>query len=294
MRVFITGATGFIGMALTADLIAAGHEVVGLCRNPDKAAALAAAGARVLEGSLEDEAGLRAGVEAADGVVHLAFNHDFSTYMANCADDRRVIGVLGEALAGKPLLVTSGTSMAAVGDGEPAREDSPPASSAMVPRAASEEAAFALVAAGANVGVVRLPQVHDRQRQGLVSPCIAIFREKGMCAYVGDGASRWPAAHVSDVARLYRLALERAEPGAVYHASAEDGVSQKAIAETLAARLGLPVRSIPPEEAGDLFGVFALFVGRDSPSSSEITRAKLAWTPTGPTLLEDLARLELA
>lgn len=296
MRIFITGATGFIGAALVPELIAAGHQVTGLCRSKDKAARLAEAGAEVLFGSLEDDDVLKVGAARSDGVIHLAFNHDFSRHMANCEDDRRVIGTLGAALggSGRPLVVTSGTGMMRDQQGEPAREDGPVESSQVMPRAATEEAAAALAAEGVNVTVMRLPQVHDPVVQGLVTPAIAIFRQRGVCAYVGDGANRWPAAHVSDVARLYRLAIERAEPGAKYHAVAEEGVPMRRIAEVLGERLNLPVRSVSPAEAGEMFGWLALFAGRDTPASSEQTRRRLGWEPTGTGLLEDLARLQLA
>lgn len=293
MRVFVTGASGFIGMAVTKELIGAGHQVLGLCRSEAKAAALAATGAEIHRGSLEDAASLEAGARQADGVIHLAFNHDFSQYAANCEDDRRVIAALGSALAGsaRPLIITSGTGMARPAEGQPSREDDPAIGADVIPRAASEEAAVALAADGVNVGIVRLPQVHDRERQGLVSPAIETYREQGACAYIGEGANRWPAAHVTDVARLYRLAIERSEPNATYHAVAEEGVTLRAIAETLARRLDLPVRSIPPEEAFSFFGWLGMFAGHDSPASSELTRKTLGWTPTGPGLLADLEQL---
>jgi len=296
MRVFVTGASGFIGSALVGDLIGAGHQVVGLCRSDEKAAALSAAGAEVHRGTLEDLDGLKNAAARSDGVVHLAFNHDFSTYAANCADDRGVIMALGSGLAGsgRPLLVTSGTGMAGTVPGEPAREDNPTIGSDTVPRAASEEAAMALAADGVNVSVVRLPQVHDTTKQGLVSFAIPIFMAKGVCGYLGDGRNRWPAAHVLDTARLYRLALEKAEPNAKYHAVAEEGVAMRDIAEALGRRLKLPVRSIAPEEAPDFFGWLAMFAGNDMPASSAQTRRKLGWEPSGPGLIADLERLHIA
>ena len=295
MRVFITGATGFVGSALIADLIAAGHQVLGLTRSDAGAEALAAAGAEPHRGTLQDEDSLKRGAAQADAVVHLAFNHDFTTYMANCEDDRRVIGVLGSVLAGsnRPMLVTSGTNMTIGAPGQPATEDDPPVSSAAVSRAASEEAAAALAAQGVNVGVVRLPQVHDTEKQGLVTMAIAIAREKGLSGYLGDGANRWAAAHISDTARLYRLALERAEPGACYHAVGEEGVPMRAVAEALGRRLGLPVRSIGPDEAADHFGWLAMFAGRDAPASSQLTQERLGWRPTGPGLIADLEQLQV-
>jgi len=295
MRVFVTGATGNIGSAVVADLIAAGHHVIGLCRAEGKAAALAAAGAEVLRGSLEDEDSLRAGVARADGVIHLAFNHDFSKFVANCEDDRRVIAALGASLAGsnRPLIVTSGTPMANTVPGEPAKEGNATVSSAAHPRAASEEEAAALAADGVNVSIVRLPQVHDPVTQGLITPAIAIYREKGVCAYVGEGRNRWPAAHRLDVARLYRLAIERAEPNAKYHAVAEEGVPMRGIAEAIGRRLKLPARSIAPGEAPAFFGWLGMFAGYDMPASSEQTRRTLGWAPTGPSLIADLDQLRL-
>jgi nucleoside-diphosphate-sugar epimerase len=293
MRVFVTGATGFIGSAVVRDLVAAGHQVLGLCRSPDKATALKAAGAELHQGSLENLDSLKAGAAQSDGVIHLAFNHDFSRFAAHCEDDRRVITALGSALAGsgRPLVVTSGTGIANTVPGEPAREDNRTIGSDVIPRAASEEAAAAVAADGVNVSVVRLPQVHDTRRQGLVSYAISVFREKGVCAYVGDGLNRWPAAHVLDVARLYRLAIERAEPNAKYHAVAEEGVSMRAIAEAIGRRLKLPARSIAPEEAPAYFGWLAMFASYDMPASSAQTRQKLGWQPTGPGLIADLEQL---
>lgn len=296
MRVFVTGATGFIGSAVVAELIAAGHHVFGLCRSDDKAAALAAAGAEVVRGSLEDLDGLKKAAARSDGVIHLAFNHDFSKFAANCEDDRRVIKALGSVLSGsnRPLIVTSGTGMANTVPGQPAREDNATISPQVIPRAASEEAAASVAADGVNVSVVRLPQVHDPVKQGLVTPAIEMYRERGACAYIGEGLNRWPAAHVLDVARLYRLAIEKAEPGAKYHGAAEEGVSMRDIAETLGRRLKLPVKSITPEEAQAFFGWLAMFASLDLPASSEQTRKKLGWQPTGPTMLEDLGRLQVA
>jgi nucleoside-diphosphate-sugar epimerase len=295
MRVFVTGATGNIGSRVVKELIAAGHQVIGLCRSDDKAPALAAAGAEVYRGSIADPDSLKDGAARSDGVIHLAFNHDFSRFVQNCEDDRRVIKTLGSVLAGsnRPLIVTSGTPIANTVPGEPAKEDNATVGADAHPRAASEEAAAAVAADGANVSVMRLPQVHDPVTQGLITPAIAFYREKGVCAYVGDGRNRWPAAHVVDVARLYRLAIEKAEPNAKYHAVAEEGVSMRDIAEAIGRRLSLPVKSIAPEEVQAYFGWLAMFAGLDMPASSAQTRAKLGWEPTGPGLIADLEQLRV-
>jgi nucleoside-diphosphate-sugar epimerase len=296
MRIFVTGATGFIGSAVVRELIANGHQVIGLSRSAAKAPALAATGAEVVEGLMEDDALLTATAARSDGVIHLAFNHDFSRFVDNCRDDRRVIAALGAGLEGsaRPLVITSGTPIAQGAPGDLAREGNPILDSAHHPRAHTEEAGNEMAARGVNVSVVRLPQVHDPERQGLITPLIAMFREKGVAAYAGEGRNRWPAAHYLDVARLYRLVVERAEPGAKYHAVDEEGVPLRDIVATIGERLGLPVRSIPPEEAQAFFGWLALFAGSDMPASSEETRKKLGWQPTGPGLLDDLTRLPLA
>jgi nucleoside-diphosphate-sugar epimerase len=295
MRVFVTGATGFIGAAVVEELIAAGHRVLGLCRSDDKAAGLAAAGAEVYRGSIEDSDDLEKGAARSDGVIHLAFNHDFSKFKANCEDDRRVIRVLGSALVGsnRPLIVTSGTGVANTVPGHAAAEDGAVVSSEVIARAASEEAAASVAADGVNVSVVRLPQVHDTVKQGLVSYVIAIARERGLCAYIGDGHNRWPAAHLLDVARLYRLAIEKGQSGARYHAVAEEGVSQREISEAIGRRLGMPVESVAPQDAPAYFGWLAMFAALDMPASSEQTRKKLGWQPTGPGMIADLERLRL-
>ena len=293
MRVFVTGATGFIGSAVTKDLIAAGHQVIGLCRSDDKAEALAATGAEVYRGSLQDLDGFKQAAARSDGVIHLAFNHDFSTFVANCEDDRRVIKAFGAALSGsrRPLIVTSGTGIANTVSGQPASEDNAIIGSDQHPRVASEEAATAVAADGVNVSVVRLPQVHDPVRQGLITPVIETYRQKGVCAYVGEGQTRWPAAHVLDTAHLYRLALEKQEPGAKYHAVAEEGVPLRAMAEVIGRGLKVPVVSVSPDEAAAHFGWLAMFVGRDSPASSAQTQKQLGWYPTGPGIISDLEQM---
>jgi nucleoside-diphosphate-sugar epimerase len=295
MRVFVTGATGFIGSAVVKELIGAGHQVLGLSRSNDKATALAAAGAEVHRGSLEELDSLKDSAARSDGVIHLAFNHDFSKLVANCEDDRRVIKALGSVLAGseRPLIVTSGTPIANTVPGQPAAEDNTTVGSDVHPRAASEEAAAAVAMEGVNVSVVRLPQVHDPVKQGLITPAIEVYREKRACAYVGDGLNPWPAAYVLDVARLYRLAIEKAEPNAKYHAVAEEGVPMRDVAEAIGRRLKLPVKSIVPEEAQAFFGWLAMFAGHDMPASSAQTRRKLGWEPTGPGLIADLEMLRV-
>lgn len=287
MRIFVTGATGFIGSAVVRELLDAGHKVLGLARSDEKAAALAATGAEVQRGSLEDLDGLGKAAASADGVIHLGFNHDFSKFAESCELDKHAIEALGKALEGseRPLLVTSGV---AVAQGRAATEDDQPIPvSSDYPRA-SEATAVALMARGVNASVVRLPQVHDTLRQGLVTPAIQIYREKGICAYIGNGLNRWSAVHVLDAARLYRLALENWESSARYHAVAEEGVPMRAIAEAIGRRLNLPVKSIAPEEAQDFFGWFARFAGLDLPASSAQTRKKLGWEPVGAGLLADL------
>ncbi len=293
MRVFVTGATGFIGSAVVQELIDAGHQVLGLARNEAGAKTLTAAGAQVHRGDLEDLESLRNGAANSDAVIHTAFNHDFSKYVANCEADRRVIEALGSVLAGSDrlLIVTSGTGITNPGPGLLAAEDGQPASSKVVPRAASEEAAASVAARGCRVAIVRLPQVHDTAKQGLVTYAIHLAREKGAAAYVGDGLNRWPAAHRLDTARLYRLVLEKADADARYHAVAEEGVPLRDIAEAIGRGLNVPVVSIAPEEAAGHFGWLAAFVGRDVPASSAQTREKLGWNPTGPGLISDLENM---
>ena len=293
MRVFLTGATGFIGSHIVPELLARGHRVLGMTRSDAGASALAAAGAEAHRGDLEDPQTLSDGASRADAVIHCAFDHDFSNFVANCEKDARVIAAMGDALKGsnKPLLITSGTGVGSPGPGELAREDVFDASHPN-PRIASELAGQALLAAGVNVSVMRLPQVHDPVKQGLITPLLDGVRQKGVAGYLGEGRNRWPAAHVSDVARLYVLAVERAEAGARYHAVAEEGVTAKAIAETLAEGLRIPAVSIPPEEASDHFGWMAMFVGLDMPASSVWTRRTLDWQPTGPSLISDLQHMD--
>ncbi|MBB5407725.1 nucleoside-diphosphate-sugar epimerase [Paraburkholderia sp. HC6.4b] len=289
MRIFLTGATGFIGSALVPELIEAGHQVVGMTRSDQGAQALSAAGAEVHRGTLEDTDSLRSGAAKADAVVHLAFDHDFSHFVENCEKDKRAIAALGSALAGsdRPLLITSGTGVGSRDNGQPATEDVFNTSHPN-PRIGSELAGNVQLEAGVNVSVMRLPQVHNPYRQGLITPLIQIARDKGVCAYVEEGRNRWPAGHLSDVVRLYRLAIEKGERGARYHAVGEEGVSAREIAEALGRGLKLPVVSIARGEAQAYFGWMAMFAALDMPASSAQTQAHLGWRPTGPTLLADL------
>jgi nucleoside-diphosphate-sugar epimerase len=292
MRVFLTGATGFIGSALVSELIGAGHQVLGLTRSDAGARSLAAAGAEVHRGALEDLESLRRGAAAADSVIHTAFDHDFSNFVANCEKDRRAIEALGGALKGsdRPLVITSGTGMGNAAPGRPATEDVLNTEH-LNPRVASELAGAAMLAAGVNVTVVRLPQVHDTVKQGLITPAVALAREKGVSAYVGDGGNRWSAAQVLDVARLYRLALEARKAGSRYHAVAEEGVAVRDIADVIGRGLKVPVVALSPEEAAEHFGWLAPFAALDLPASSAQTQARLGWRPTGPGLIADLERM---
>ena len=287
MSVFVTGATGFIGSALVPELINAGHKVLGLTRSDAGAKSLAAAGAEVHRGSLEDLESLKSGAAKADSVVHLAFIHDFSKFQENCETDRRAIEALGSALAGSDrlLIATSGTLL--VAPGRLATEEDAP--SGTIPRLTTAEEAAALAGPGVRICVVRLPQVHDQNKQGLVTYLIDIAREKGVSAFVGDGMNRWSAAHLSDTARLYRLALEKGSAGC-YHAVAEEGVPVRDIAGVIGRRLKLPVVAKTPAEAAEHFGPMGGFAGLDGPASSALTRERLGWRPVGPGLIADLER----
>ena len=290
MQVFLTGATGFVGSQLVPELIGAGHRVAGLCRSEAGAAALARAGAAVVRGDVNDRAGLRAAAAAADGIIHAAFDHDPANQGRSSGDDRRAIATLGAALVGsdRPFVVTSGTGLVRSKTGGPALETDEYVTAAAFPRAACEEAADTLIAAGGRVMVMRLPQVHDRHRQGRISWHVDVARRQGRVAYVGEGQNRLPAVHVSDAVRAYRLALETGEAGARYHAVAEEGVALRQIAEAIGGRLGMPVVSITPEEAPAYFGPLASLATLDLPASGALTRQRLGWTPTGPDLLSSL------
>ena len=290
MKIFVTGATGFVGSAIVQELIGAGHQVLGLARSDAGAKSLTAAGAQVHRGDLTDLDALRSGAAASDGVIHTAFNHDFSKFAENCEMDRRAIETLGSMLEGsdRPLLVTSG--LATVAEGRmPTEEDAHVLPSPSYPRA-SEATAETLLNHGVCVSVVRLPQVHNTIKQGLVTYLIAVAREKGVSAYVGDGLNRWAAVHVLDAARAYRLALEKQEAGARYHAVAEEGVPAREIAEAIGRGLKVPVVSKSPDEAAVHFGWLAMFAGREITGSSVQTQRQLGWRPTGPGLIADLDR----
>jgi nucleoside-diphosphate-sugar epimerase len=294
MRVFMTGATGFIGSFLVPELINAGHHVVGLCRSDAGADALTRAGAEVFRGDVNDLDRLRTAAEAADGVLHAAFNHDFANSKQNSEDDRKIIQTLGEVLTGsdRPLVITSGTDLARSKTGGPVVETDDHITSAEFPRAASEEAADALIAKGGRVMVMRLPQVHDTRKQGRLAYHIETARQQGRVAYVGEGKNRVPAVHVSDAARLYRLVLEKGEAGARYNAVGEEGVAMRDIAEVIGAGLKMPVESITPEEAPEYFGWLAHLATIDLAASSALTRKQLGWNPAGPNLLTDLRNMD--
>ena len=289
MRVFVTGATGFIGSRIVPELIGAGHQVLGLARSDAGAQFLAAAGADVHRGDLEDVESLRSGAAASDAVLHVAFRHDWTKFAESCELDKRAIEAIGDVLQGssRPFIVSSGVGVA---QGRAATEDDPPLSSPSLPRV-SEVTAIALRERGVHASVMRLPQVHDEVKQGLITPLVAIARAKGVSAYIGDGHNRWPAAHVTDVARLYRLALDKFTAGARYHAVAEEGVPLKDVATAIGRGLNVPAISISPEQAQEHFGFFGFFAGRDTRASSAQTRAKLGWNPTGPGLLTDLGNM---
>ena len=292
MRVFVTGATGFIGSRVVKELIEAGHQVLGLARNDAGAESLTAAGAQVQRGDLEDLESLRGGAAQSDAVIHTAFRHDWSKFAESCEIDKRAIETLGSVLQGsdRPLLVTGG--LAVLAEGHAANEDDPPVPvSDSYPRASEATAAAMGGALGVNASVVRLPQVHDQVKQGLVSYLVSIARAKGVSAYVGEGLSRWAAVHVQDAARLYRLAIEKHEAGVRYHAVAEEGLPLREIAEVIGKGLKVPVVSLSREEAGAHFGFLARFVEMDLRGSSAKTQRRIGWHPTGPGLIADLERM---
>ena len=287
MKIFVTGATGFIGSAIVKEFIDAGHQVFGLARSDASAESLAAAGASVHRGSLEDLESLRSGAAVADGVIHTAFIHDFSNYAPAAEKDRRAIETLGAALAGsdRPFIVTSGTLLLQRQGSLAIEEDAPNPS---FPRK-SEQAAFAIASKGVRVLMLRLPpSVHGHGDHGFVPALIDIARQKKVSAYVGDGLNRWPAVHRLDAAHLYRLALEKGSAGANYHGVADEGVPFREIAEVIGRRLNLPVVGKSPEDAAAHFGWLAHFVAVDCPASSAQTRQQLGWRPVQPELIPDL------
>ncbi|MFF4535176.1 SDR family oxidoreductase [Streptomyces aureus] len=300
MRVFATGASGWIGSALVPELIGAGHQVVGLARSEASAAALADGGAEAVSGTLDDLDLLRETAKASDGVIHLAFKHDlaFTGAFQDAADaDRRAVETFGDALAGsgKPFVIASG--LIGVAPGRMSTEEdgrTPDEASAHLPggprtRMGTAHVTLALADRNVRSSVVRLPPtVHGEGDGGFMPALIGIARAAGVAGYVGDGSQRWPAAHRDDAARIFRLALEKAPAGSVLHASAEDGVPLRSVAEVIGRHLDVPTRSVPAEEAAEHFTWLSGFIGLDSPASSERTRALLGWNPTGPGLIEDL------
>ena len=293
MRVFVTGATGFIGSELVKELIKAGHQVRGLTRGDAGAEQLKASGAEVHRGDVKDLDSLRSGATGMDAVAHLAFGQDMTKFAQSGADETKAIETLGSALEpGKLLVVTSGVAITVGGPGHLRKETDPAIDSPDIPRK-PEQTAQAVAERGVHVGIVRMSQVHDTHKQGLVMFLIQIAREKGVSAYVGDGANRWAAAPVKDVAHLYRLALEKTGLGVTtYHAVEEEGVSLREIAEAIGKGLNVPVISIPQEKATEHFGMFGYFAGLDMPASSEWTRKTLGWEPTGPGMIQDLTNMK--
>lgn len=290
MRVFVTGAAGFVGTAVTRELIAAGHGVVGLARSDANAALLTRLGVQVHRGSLEDLDSLRSGAEQADGVIHLAFIHDFARFAENGQIDRRAIEAMGDVLqgTGKPFVVTSGTGL--IAPGRLATEDDPARPEEGLPRV-SEQTGLAFARRGVRAMAVRLPQVHGGEgKAGFVGYLFDVARRKGVVAYVGDGSQRWAAGHRLDVARAYRLALEQGAAGASYHAVGDEGVALRDIAGMFSRHLNVPAVSIPEERAADHFGWLARFAALDMPASSALTQQRLGWTPDQPGLLADIGQ----
>lgn len=290
MRVFVTGASGFVGSAIVKELLGAGHEVLGLVRSDKGAEQVASTGAEVYHGNVNDLEFVQQGAAACDAVIHTAFNHDFSQFKANCEADRKVIEALGDALKGtdKPLVITSGVGL--LNYGRLATEDDvPPVASDAIPRVASEEAAAAVAAKGVKIYTVRLPpSVHGEGDHGFVPMIINMTKEKGESAYIAEGDNRWPAVHRSDAAVLYRLIIEKQPELRVFHAVAEEGIAFREIAEAIGEGLHLPVLSKSGDEAAAHFGWFLHFVSMNCPSSSEKTRIALNWQPKATGLIADI------
>lgn len=288
MRIFITGATGFVGKQVVIELIRAGHAVLGLARSNEATDALSAIGADAHPGDLDDLDALRSGAEESDAAIHLGFDPDFSKFAATCVIDQRAIEALGFAMVGsnKPLIVPNGIA-GLVRPWHVLTELDDVPQNFPFPRV-SEQTALRLASTGIRASVIRLPQVHDTVKHGLVTRLVAVARSKGVSAYVNEGRNRWPAAHVSDVASLFRLVVEANEAGAKYHAVAEEGVETRVLAEVIGRVLNLPTKSLTAEEARSHFGPLSMFVGEDMSASAAQTKAKMNWTPTGPTLIADL------
>lgn len=293
MRIFLTGATGFIGSEVVGELLRAGHQVLGLTRSRDGADALSALGAEVFHGDLNDPDSLAEGADGCDAIIHTAFDHDFSNFAANCEKDARVIGALGAAITGsdRPFVITSVTAFGTVEPGRPSIEDYFDDQSRN-PRIVSERAGRALLERGLNVSFVRLSQIHDTRRQGMVTELIGLARRQGVSAMLGDGACRWSAAPLKATALLYRLALEEQKPGGCYHAVAEEGVPLNAIAAAIGERLTLPVVSLAHDDAVAHFGWLSHFMESDLFASSAATQQRLDWQPDGPGLLDDIRNLD--
>lgn len=287
MRIFVTGASGYVGSAVVKDMLAAGHEVIGLARTDDGEAKVRALGATALRGDLIDHDSLRRGAQEADAVAHLAFIHDFSKLAENVEIDAAAIAVMGEALAGsgKAFVATSGTGL--IADGQLLTEDMQRPDTDGPPRL-SEQATRKLLDRGVKAMVVRLPQVNGPHNHGFVPILIQIAREKGYAAYIGDGANRWPACHRDDAACVYRLAIEKGQAGRNYHAVAEEGFAMRDLMGVIAEGLGVPILSITRDESRDYHGWFAMFAQMDNPTSSLITRRELGWEPAGPTTFNDM------
>lgn len=287
MRVFLTGATGFIGSAIVKELLKAGHYPIGLARTDAAAQKLEAAGVEVHRGHLEDLESIKSGAAKADAVIHTGFIHDFANFKKYCEVDRQVIEAMGEVVKG-PIVVASGTALIARGT-VTTEQDHPVVSADVVPRIATEEAVAAVVARGGNASLVRLtPTVHGEGDQGFIPIIINAAKTGGAAFYIGEGQSRWPAVHRNDAARLFVLAVEQATPGAIYHAVAEEGITTKELAGVMAEELGIPLRGITAEEAGASLGFFGMMWGMDQPSSGKVTQEKLGWVPKEVGLVEDM------